>query len=333
MCKYHLFSIAFFLISSIGYSQSAYTDSAEFDPASSLNDTVKNKKGQVLQEVTVTSNHQKKPVKIGKSGIKAMDLPQSTAIIEHEIIAQQQILRLSDALKNANGVYISGASNASGNNQEEIGSRGFTFGGGNTFKNGVRFNGSLIPETSSLESIEIVKGSSALLFGNVGPGGILNLVTKKPQFVSGGEVSLRASEYDFYKPTVDVYGNINDSQILAYRMITSYEKGNSFREEVSSERIYFNPSFLVNVSPKTTLLLEGDYLKDSRTPDFGLTTINYEIVNLPRNSFLGFDWGKFESRQESFTSTLTHQLKQNWQVKGIFSFQGKWRLDKRCSED
>jgi len=322
MCKYHLFSIAFFLISSIGYSQSAYTDSAEFDLASSLNDTVKNKKGQVLQEVTVTSNHQKKPVKIGKSGIKAMDLPQSTAIIEHEIIAQQQILRLSDALKNANGVYISGASNASGNNQEEIGSRGFTFGGGNTFKNGVRFNGSLIPETSSLESIEIVKGSSALLFGNVGPGGILNLVTKKPQFVSGGEVSLRASEYDFYKPTVDVYGNINDSQILAYRMITSYEKGNSFREEVSSERIYFNPSFLVNVSPKTTLLLEGDYLKDSRTPDFGLTTINYEIVNLPRNSFLGFDWGKFESRQESFTSTLTHQLKQNWQVKGIFSFQG-----------
>ena len=78
--------------------------------------------------------------------------------------------------KNVNGVYVSGASNASGNNQEELGSRGFTFSGANTFKNGVRFNGSLIPETSSLESIEILKGSSALLYGNVAPGGILNLI-------------------------------------------------------------------------------------------------------------------------------------------------------------
>jgi iron complex outermembrane receptor protein len=286
------------------------------------NDTVKPKKGETLKEVIITTNQQKKPVTAGKSAIKALDLPQATSVIEGETIKQQQILRLSDAVKNANGVYVSGASNASGNNQEEIGSRGFSFSGGNTFKNGVRFNGSLIPETSSVESIEIVKGSSALLYGNVAPGGILNLVTKKPKFYQGGEISLRVSEYAFFKPTIDVYGSINDSKTVAYRMITSYEKGNSFRDVVGSERIYFNPSFLINLNKNTTLLVEGDYLKDERTPDFGLTTIDYTVVELPRNSFLGFDWGKFKSQQESFTSTLTHQLKENWQLKALYSYQG-----------
>jgi len=286
------------------------------------NDTVKPKKGETLKEVIITTNQQKKPVTAGKSTIKALDLPQATSVIEGETIKQQQILRLSDAVKNANGVYVSGASNASGNNQEEIGSRGFSFSGGNTFKNGVRFNGSLIPETSSVESIEIVKGSSALLYGNVAPGGILNLVTKKPKFYQGGEISLRVSEYNFFKPTIDVYGSVNDSKTVAYRMITSYEKGNSFRDVVGSERIYFNPSFLINVNKKTTLLVEGDYLKDERTPDFGLATIDYTVVELPRNSFLGFDWGKFKSQQESFTSTLTYQLKENWQIKALYSYQG-----------
>ena len=101
------------------------------------NDTVK-KKVKTIEEVVIIKKINKGAVSAGKSPIKAMDLPQATAIIDRTTIDQQQILRISDALKNTNGVYVSGASNASGNNQEEYGSRGFTFSGANTFKNGVR---------------------------------------------------------------------------------------------------------------------------------------------------------------------------------------------------
>uniref|UniRef100_UPI00374CA717 TonB-dependent siderophore receptor n=1 Tax=Flavobacterium sp. TaxID=239 RepID=UPI00374CA717 len=213
-------------------------------------------------------------------------------------------------------------SSASGNNQEELGSRGFTFSGNNTFKNGIRINGSLIPEASSLESIEVLKGSSALLYGNVAPGGVLNLVTKKPKFYNGGEVSFRLGEYAFYKPTVDVYGSVNNSNTLAYRVITSYEKGNSFRNGVESERFYVNPSFLIDFSEKTSLLIEGDYTKDSRTPDFGLAAIDYTVVALPRNTFLNYSWAHYKTLQNGVTSTLTHTFNDNWQAKGIFSYQG-----------
>ena len=285
------------------------------------NDTIK-KKGKAIEEVVIVKKIQKSSVTAGKLPIKALDLPQAVAIIDRTTLEQQQILRISDALKNTNGVYVSGASNASGNNQEEYGSRGFTFSGGNTFKNGIRFNGSLIPETASLESIEILKGSSALLYGNVAPGGILNLETKKPKFQSGGEISFRASEYDFYKPIIDIYGSLDKSQTTAYRLVTSYETGNSFRDVVTSERFYINPSFQFNLTKKTTLLVEADYLKDSRTPDFGLTTIDYKVVALPRRTFLNFDWATFDSKQESIAATINHKINSNWQLKGILSYQG-----------
>jgi len=285
------------------------------------NDTIK-KKGKAIEEVVIVKKIQKGSVTAGKLPIKALDLPQAVAIIDRAILEQQQILRISDALKNTNGVYVSGASNASGNNQEEYGSRGFTFSGGNTFKNGIRFNGSLIPETASLESIEILKGSSALLYGNVAPGGILNLETKKPKFQTGGEISFRASEYDFYKPVIDIYGSLDKSQTAAYRLVTSYETGNSFRDVVTSERFFINPSFQFNLTKKTTLLVEADYLKDSRTPDFGLTTIDYKVVALPRSTFLNFDWATFDSKQESIAATINHKINSNWQLKGILSYQG-----------
>ena len=163
MYKFKLLSALTILICSNSFAQQATEDYELY----ASNDTVKNKKGEILQEVTITGKLQKKPITIGKSEINPMDLPQASFVIGKETIEQQQIVRLSDAVKNANGVYVSGASNASGNNQEELGSRGFTFSGGNTFRNGIRINGSIIPEASSLESIEILKGSTALLYGNV----------------------------------------------------------------------------------------------------------------------------------------------------------------------
>ena len=320
MYKYILLPVVLLSLNTASFAQESYAK--EHEELNVFNDTVKKKKGEALKEVVILAQQQKTIVKSGKANIKPLDLPQSSMVIGKETIKQQQILRLSDALKNANGVYVSGASNASGNNQEELGSRGFTFSGGNTFKNGIRFNGSLIPETSSLESIEILKGSSALLYGNVSPGGILNLITKKPRFDSGGELSLRLNEYNFFKPTVDVYGSVNNSNTIAYRFISSYEQGNSFRDNVTSDRIYFNPSFLIDISEKTNVIVEADYTKDNRTPDFGLTTIDYKVIELPRNSFLGFDWARFKSEQVGFTSTVNHELNKNWQLKGIFSYQG-----------
>lgn len=273
-----------------------------------------------LSEVTVmgVQSANEKTVSIGKIAIKPMDLPQAVATIDRTVLERQQVLRLSDALMNANGVYIMGNT---GGYQEEIAGRGFAFGSSNTFKNGARYFNGTLPEMSSIEKVEIMKGSTAILFGNVAAGGILNLVTKKPKFESGGSVSMRLGSYDFYKPTVDLYGSVLGSKKVAYRINGTYEKGNSFRENVNSERVYVNPSLLFKLSDKTEIILEGDYMKDRRTADFGVGAINYVITDLPRDKFIGVKWSYFDIKQQSANLTINHQLSNNWKISGTGAYR------------
>lgn len=307
MYKYNLFFVLTLLISSSSFAQE---DKNNFE-LYAVNDTVKNKKGEILKEVIITANQQKKAVNVGKSGINPMDLPQATAVINQATIQNQQISSVTDLLKNVNGVYIMGTT---GGYQEEIASRGFSLSSSNSFKNGIRYFNGMTYETSGLEKVEFLKGSAAILYGNVSAGGILNLITKKPKFDFGGEVGFRFGSFNTIKPTFDIYGSVNKSKKIAYRINTSFEKAESFRNDVSSERYYINPSFLVKFNDKTQLLIETDYTKDRRTPDFGAGIINYEIVDLPRNRFLGVSWGYYDSKQASATLTLSHKLSDFWSL-------------------
>ena len=275
---------------------------------------------QQLSAVVVTGGQtlNEKTSSIGKVAIKPMDLPQSVMVLDQKVLERQQVQSMKDALMNANGVYIMGNT---GGYQEEIAGRGFAFNSTNTFKNGVRFFNGIMPEMSSLEKIEILKGSSAILFGNVAAGGIINLISKKPKFETGGQLALRVGSFDFYKPTFDVYGAVLGSEKVAYRINGSYEKANSFRDNVSSERIYVNPSLLWKIGKKTEVLLEADYLKDNRTLDFGTVAINYALANIPRNRFLGVSWGYYKAEQKGLTTTITHKLSENWQLRGVAAYQ------------
>ncbi|MHA8076731.1 TonB-dependent siderophore receptor [Aquirufa sp. TARAVU-A1A] len=265
-----------------------------------------------LKEIVVVGymSQNEKPITIGKLPIKPMDLPQSVVTLDKSLLEAQQVNRMSDVLMNTNGVYIFGAT---GGYQEEIAARGFSMASSNTFKNGMRYANGMISELSGVEKVEILKGSAAILYGNVAAGGVLNLVTKKPKFNFGGEISLRTGSWGMYKPSVDVYGGL--SKNIAVRLNASAEQAKSFRVGVSSERVYVNPSILFKLGKKTELILEGDYLADQRTPDFGAGIINYQIVDIPRERFLGVYWSNIKSSQSSVTTTLTQQINENWTLK------------------
>ncbi|HTS43671.1 MAG TPA: TonB-dependent receptor [Puia sp.] len=272
-----------------------------------------------LQEVIVTTNRSQnqQTTTIGKIPVETKDLPQAVTVIDKEILARQQVLTLGDAIENVNGVYVMGTT---GGTQQEIGARGYIFGNSNTFKNGVLFNNSVMPEMTGVERVEFLKGSAALLLGNVTAGGVLNIVTKKPVFENGGEISMRMGSYDFYKPSLDIYGLLNDSKMIAYRVNASYEKERSFRDDVHAERFYINPSFLIEAGKKTKVLVEGDYLTDNRTLDYGVGTINFTINDIPRSRFLGVPWSYNKAQESSITVTTSHQFNDNWQLKNITGF-------------
>jgi iron complex outermembrane receptor protein len=307
-------------VSSIGFETREISAVVADNQSLELNLTVKESTKE-LNEVVVKGSQglNEKPISIGKIPINPMDLPQSIMVISNEQLVQQQTLRMADVLMNTNGVYMMGTT---GGTQEEIAGRGFSFGSTNTFKNGARYNSAIMPEISAIERVEVIRGSNALLFGNVAAGGIINLVTKKPKFERGGELSFRTGSYSFYKPTIDLYGAVDESKKVAYRLNATYENAGSFRDQVKSDRIYFNPSLLFKVGKRTEIVLEGDYLKDNRTLDYGTSAINYKIADVPRSRFLGTDWSYFKGEQKTLTLTTTHRLNENWQVRVLGSYQG-----------
>lgn len=318
MYKYKLFPILSLLICTLGCSQEAQT----FDDFYAENDTIKKKKGEILKEVIISNKQQKTP-SVVRSNIKPLDLPQSFQVIGSTIIEQQQSIRLSDVIKNANGVYVG---SARGGAQESFFSRGYDMSANNIFKNGFRLNSGSMPEVSSLEKVEILKGSAALLFGNVAPGGILNMVTKAPSFTKGGEIAMQAGSYNFYKPSLDFYGPLNKS--IAYRINGSYENSESFRDVVKKERFYINPSLLFAVNKKTEILLQGDYLHDDWTPDFGTVIIGKKIIDLPRDLYLGATWSTGQTQQTTVSALVKHEFNSNWKLNFNSSFQDYTRTFK-----
>ena len=274
-------------------------------------DTVKR-----LKEVVIEVKHDPTKSSVNRAGIKEKDLPQAIQVINNEVIQQQQSVRLSDVVKNANGVYVG---SARGGAQESFWSRGYDMTANNMFKNGFRYNGGSIPEVSSLEKVEFLKGSAALLYGNVAPGGIMNLVTKSPNFKTGGEFTMQVGSYNFYKPSVDVYGAFSKS--IAYRFNGSYENSESFREYVTKNRYYVNPSLLFKVSNKTEITLQADYLSDDWTPDFGTGSIEKEIAAVPRNAYLGAKWSNGNTKQATASALVNHEFNSNWKLNFNTSFQ------------
>ena len=255
--------------------------------------------------------------------IKAIDLPQSIPVIGADVIEQQQAVRMSDVIRNVNGVYIG---SARGGAQESFWSRGYDMSANNMFKNGFRFSNGSVPEVSSLERIEVLKGSAALLFGNVAPGGILNMVTKKPSFTSGGEITMQLGSNAFYKPSIDIYGPLDKN--IAYRFTGSYENSESFRDVVKKERYYINPSLLFKVAEKTEIVLQGDYLHDDWTPDFGTGIIGKTIADLPRSTYLGATWSNGQTRQASVSGLVKHEINDYWKLNFNSSFQNYERDSK-----
>ncbi|OBS14104.1 ferrichrome-iron receptor [Elizabethkingia miricola] len=281
-------------------------------------------KVQQIEDINLhkTGNPNKAKPLSTKSNLTVMETPQPIAIVTHEIIEQQQAKQLSDVLQNVNGIYVT---SSRGNSQDSFGGRGFSLGNDNIYKNGARINSGVFPEVSGLERVEVLKGANAMLYGNTAAGGVINMVTKKPRFQTGGSFSLNGGSWNTYKPTFDVYGPISKS--AAFRLNAAYENADSFRDRVSSEKIYFNPSLLFNIGKKSQLIVEGDYLINNFTPDFGIGAItnkdgSYSMNNLlPRNAFLGANWQYQDIRQTSTNITFNHQISNNWSLNVITSYQ------------
>lgn len=248
--------------------------------------------------------------------ISNFNLPQSVGFISNTLIRDQQAIRVGDIIKNVSGVSLT--QNRLGVN-ETFTARGYSIGtngsAGSLLKNGLLTNTAGMAEAATLESIEVLKGSSSMLYGNVSGGLVVNLITKKPKFEWGGEVKMQAGSYQQYKPIVDLYGPI--SKNIAFRVIGTYENDKSFRDQVQTKRTYVNPSLLFKLNDKTSLLVQGEYLKAQLTPDFGIGALDSGRAlpaGIPISRFINTSWAFNNVNQHSLSFDLRHAFNEDWQL-------------------
>jgi iron complex outermembrane recepter protein len=245
------------------------------------------------------------------------DIPQSIQVIPREVLEDQGIIRVRDALENTSGSsnagYYQGFS-------ESISLRGF---GANLFQDGIRsyqnFGGFI--ETADIERIEVLKGPASVLFGDAPPGGLVNLVSKQPLAQPFYSFEGTVGSYSTYRGAVDLSGPLNDSKSVLYRLNAFYENAGSFRDFVNSERLFIAPKFQFALSPQTTLTVNGNWLEETRTADDGTVAIGNRPANLPRERFLGEPFQNVEINVTNFSYLLDHKFNDQWSIRNSFRAQ------------
>ncbi|HEY9737856.1 MAG TPA: TonB-dependent receptor plug domain-containing protein, partial [Trichocoleus sp.] len=152
------------------------------------------------------------------------DIPQSIQVVPQAVLEDQQTLRVQDALQNVAGVSKWG--NYGGTEAGSFVIRGFTQDG--NFRNGFRDNDFYsISEVANVERIEVLRGPASVLFGQVQPGGIINVVTEQPLAYPAYELGFTAGSYAFYRPTVDLTGPLTADGSVRYRLNAAYQNAGS----------------------------------------------------------------------------------------------------------
>jgi len=254
------------------------------------------------------------------------DIPQSIQVVPRQVLEDQQIIRIGDALQNVSGVNNLGSYSGY---EELIKIRGFdvnTFQGG-YFRDGIRLFTFGFPETANLERIEVLKGPASILFGQAQPGGIVNLVTKKPLKEPYYSLQGTISNYDTYRGAFDVSGPLNNSGTLLYRLNAFYENAGSFRDFVNGERLFIAPVITWAIGPNTSLTIDAEFTDDSRTMDDGIPAIGDRPADIPLSRFLSEPFSEFKKQEYSVGYVFNHRFNDNLSIQN--AFRAQWLYPER----
>jgi catecholate siderophore receptor len=208
------------------------------------------------------------------------DIPQSIAIIGERQITDQLFTNIGDTVR-----YVPGITAHQGeNNRDQVIIRGQNS-SADFFVNGVRDDVQYYRDLYNLESVEVIRGPNAMIFGRGGGGGVINRVTKEASFGPFYAFSLQGGSYRNGRATADINTPLNSK--FALRVNALAERSDSFRDFVNRRRVGFTPSVTFTPDAKTRLTFTYEFLRDRRVADRGITSFNNRPADVPISTFYG----------------------------------------------
>lgn len=246
----------------------------------------------------------------GKLSGKLKDIPQTISIVGEQQMEDKQAFKVSDMVHDLTGVNQASS-------YDDYTLRGFSSGYGNSLRlvNGLRsgygygtsyFNS---PLTVNLERIEILKGSGGTLFGDIVPGGTINLVTKKTLEEFKGQVNFSSGSFETFRTTVDIGGPINDK--LFYRFNAGYQTSKTFRKNNSQKIFSVAPSLTFKPRKGTRIDVDLTYDNFDGYLDRGMGVKQNDLYAINRSFTLSQPSDFFKTQTFNFRAKLEQKILDN----------------------
>ncbi|MFD2934240.1 TonB-dependent receptor domain-containing protein [Spirosoma flavum] len=271
---------------------------------------------------------------VSKMPLKNLENPQVYNTIGKELLTEQLVFSVDDAMRNAPGLQkMWEATGRAGDGGSYYNTRGFIV--QSQLRNGLAGNVTSSIDAANLEKLEVIKGPSATLFGSTltSYGGLINRVTKKPYETFGGQVSYAGGSYGFNRVSADINTPIDKAKQLLFRLNTAFNYEGSFQNQGFSRTFTVAPSLSYKVNDRLSVLLDAELFQGRNVgkqgiffyyPAAALGASRADELNVDyRNSYMGSGLTQ-ESRSTNLFGRIKYQLSSNFTSSTNFTFSNSF---------
>ncbi len=246
-----------------------------------------------------------------------LDIPQVVNTVSDKVLEDQHATTLDEALYNVSNVV---QTNTLGGTQDAFVRRGFGANrDGSIMTNGLR---TVLPRSfnASTERVEVLKGPASTLYGILDPGGLINVVTKRPEAHFGGSLSATSSSFGGGTRQFDVTGPVEGTR-LAYRLTGEYQDEDYWRNFGTERSTFIAPSLTWFGDDATVTVLYSH--RDYKTP-FDRGTIfdlnTKQPVNVDRKTRFDEPFNVTDGQSDLAQLNGEYRLNGQWTAKFDYSF-------------
>jgi len=250
-----------------------------------------------------------------KTDAPLLKTPQAIVVVPEQVIEDQAAQTLTDVLRNVSGIT---EANTFGNTGDNFLIRGFESGFGAVLRDGY----ASVQDralNAGVARVEVLKGPASLLYGRFEPGGLINVITKKPQAEFGYELTAQLSDRGQRRLVGDVTGPLGNG--FTYRVIAEAEDSAYWRNVGRDiERTYFAPSLSWR-SGAFSALAQYEYLDNEQPFDRGRVYFDGERLDTPAERNFAEDFAELAEIVHAGTLTLGYAVNPNWRLEGRLAVQ------------
>lgn len=305
------------LVSSSAAAQGTLSSPASATPAGTL-PTVK---------VTGTPDDYRAPASptATRTDTPSLETPQSVQVVPRAVIEDQNALTLSEAVRNVSGVQHDFGFNGMlqpllilrGFSSTSMTAMGSMSGASGYYLDGTKVMGVPV-NMANVQSVEVVKGPSSVMYGRAEPGGLVNVVSRPISSVPEFSFEQTLGQYGLSRTAVEASGSLNADRTLRGRVSASYFSADSIRDYVKDRLGAFNGSLAWVPDSRTNITATLDYSDSRYRTDAGIPAIGNRPANLPWSAQFNDTPTLSSAKTTSLRLDASHQINDTWQLKGRF---------------